>query len=43
VALIWVGRQDRASAQGLAEDVLVLPGGWMGAVMLLGPGGPAAA
>jgi pimeloyl-ACP methyl ester carboxylesterase len=41
-AVSWVGRQDRAPAQGLEEDVLVRPGGWMSAVLLLGPGGPAA-
>jgi len=39
--VLWPGRQHGASAQGLAEDVIVWPGSWTGAVALLGPGGPA--
>jgi len=42
VAGVRAGRQDRPAAQGLAEDVVILP--WDGTcdVRLHGPGGPAA-
>jgi len=42
VAGVRAGRQDRPAAQGLAEDVVVLPWDRAGDVRLQGPGGPAA-